>query len=58
MEKLDKLETETLTNAISKKKQSGCNKKLRGLYISQDGECDGIKKSRYVIGSINNFINY
>ena len=57
MEKVDNLETETLTKeyALLKKKEPNYNKTFRGLYISQDGKCDGIKKSRYVNGSINNF---
>jgi hypothetical protein len=57
MEKLDNLETEMLTkvNIISRKKKSDYNKKFRGLYIFQDGKCDGIKKSHYVNGSINSF---
>ncbi|CAB4437588.1 unnamed protein product [Rhizophagus irregularis] len=57
LEKLDNLEIETLTkvDAISRKKKTDYNKKFRGLYTSQDGKCDGIKKSRYVNGLINNF---
>lgn len=40
---------------VKNRKKSDYNKKFRGLCISKDGKCDGIKKSRYVNGLINNF---
>jgi hypothetical protein len=45
----------TKADALIKKKILNYNKTFRGLYISQDGKCDGFKKTRYVIGSMDNF---
>lgn len=50
MEKLDNLENRNVD-------ESRCHikEKESWLQYSQDGKCDGIKKSRYVNDSINNF---